>query len=151
MLQFPWGGVRIIDWIFPVGHIIQTTNSNYNPNKVFKGTTWTRIKDRFLLSAGDTYSAGSTGGEAAHTLNTDEIPSHTHELKQDGNAGTIYIDPYYASDPSGSYGAVLQIKTYGYLSDYSWGGKLINRSSGGGKPHNNMPPYLTVYTWQRIS
>ena len=43
------------------------------------GGTWERIKDKFLLSAGDTYTAGSTGGSAKATL-----PSHTHTLGSGG-------------------------------------------------------------------
>lgn len=144
-------GVRIIDWIFPVGHIIQTTNESYNPNKIFKGTEWTRIKDRFLLSAGDTYTAGSVGGEASHILTVEEMPNHSHLLRQIGNTSTFYIDPYYTSDPSGDYGIVLKQATTGYISGVSWGGKLEIWPAGGSHPHNNMPPYLTVYTWQRIS
>ena len=133
MLQFPWGGVRIIDWIFPPGHILQTTNENYNPNKVFKGTTWTRIKDRFLLSAGDAYSAGSTGGEASHTLTVDEMPKHSHEY------------PYMTNwDGVTSSGFLITSTAAGSNGQHT-------NTAGGSQPHNNMPPYLTVYTWQRIS
>ena len=140
MLQFLWGGVRIIDWIFPPGHILQTTNENYNPNKVFKGTTWTRIKDRFLLSAGDTYSAGNTGGEASHTLTIEEMPSHRHYLKYGG----AYIG-YLNSNASQSNGEPL------YKYNVPRENALHGEDMGGSQPHNNMPPFLTVYTWQRIS
>lgn len=37
-----------------------------DPSTLFGGT-WERIKDTFLLAAGDSYSAGSTGGSANHT------------------------------------------------------------------------------------
>ena len=49
-----------------------------NPGELFGGT-WERIKDRFLLSAGDTYAAGNTGGSAKATL-----PSHTHTFGSGG-------------------------------------------------------------------
>ena len=39
----------------------------------------------FLLAAGTTYSAGSTGGEATHTLTVDEIPSHSHSYRDQGS------------------------------------------------------------------
>ena len=32
----------------------------------------------------------------------------------------------------------------------NWTGYFIN-NNGGGKEHNNMPPYLSVYVWVRVS
>lgn len=142
------GGVRVIDWIFPPGHIIQTTNEKYDPNKLFKGTTWTKIKDKFLLSAGDTYTAGTTGGEASHKLTTSEMPVHSGHL--------------YTSSPVGTGSATSRYLPRTALSSYGSTGRGWNdfnsgemypagRDVGGSQPHNNMPPYLAVYTWQRIS
>lgn len=61
---------------FPVGSIYQSTSSTSPAS--FIGGTWERIKDRFLLAAGDSYTAGNTGGEATHKLTTAEMPSHSH-------------------------------------------------------------------------
>ena len=66
----------VIDMVYPVGAIYMSVNST-NPASLFGGT-WEQIKDRFLLSAGDSYSAGSTGGEAEHTLTYGEMPVHSH-------------------------------------------------------------------------
>ena len=62
--------------IYPVGAIYISVNST-SPGTLFGGS-WERIQDRFLLSAGSSYSAGSTGGSATHTLTASEMPSHTH-------------------------------------------------------------------------
>ena len=43
----------VIDMVYPVGAIYMSVN-NTNPGNLFGGT-WEQIKDRFLLSAGDTY------------------------------------------------------------------------------------------------
>lgn len=67
----------IIDLIYPVGSIYMSVEST-DPATLIPGTTWVRIKDRFLMAAGDTYSAGDTGGAATHTMTTDEMPSHNH-------------------------------------------------------------------------
>ena len=66
----------LIDLIYPVGSVYMSVNST-SPATLFGGT-WEQIKDKFILSAGDTYSAGATGGEATHTLTTDEMPTHSH-------------------------------------------------------------------------
>lgn len=62
------------DTIYPIGSIYMST-ANVNPGTLFGGT-WEQIQDKFLLSAGSTYTAGNTGGSATmahtHTL------SHTH-------------------------------------------------------------------------
>lgn len=61
----------------PVGSIYWTT-SDQNPNVTFGGGTWERIKDKFILAAGETYTEGATGGAATVTLTTNQIPSHNH-------------------------------------------------------------------------
>ena len=58
------GVVNLLDLVFHVGYIIKTQNDDFDPNKIFTWQTWERIKDVFLLSAGDTYKNGATGGEA---------------------------------------------------------------------------------------
>ena len=81
-----------IDQVYPVGSIYMST-TNTNPSIIFGGT-WEQIKDRFLLSAGDTYEAGSMGGEANHTLTINEMPSHSHELIDDVyNTCLLYTSP----------------------------------------------------------
>ena len=52
----------VIGMIYPVGSIYMSVNAT-SPASLFGGT-WEQLKDRFLLAAGDTYAAGSTGGEA---------------------------------------------------------------------------------------
>ena len=36
------------------------------------------LRDRFIVGAGNTYKVKDTGGEATHTLTTNEMPSHNH-------------------------------------------------------------------------
>ena len=75
--------------IYPVGSIYMCTNAA-SPAILFGGE-WERLKDRFLLGAGDTYEAGATGGAASQSytpggsvgstaLTADQIPSHAHGL-----------------------------------------------------------------------
>lgn len=133
---------QLIDWIYPVGSIYMSVNL-VNPKELFGGE-WERIKDTFLLSAGDTYSAGSIGGEATHILTVNEMPSHGHELfsnssvhEESGNGFWNMPSAYEGTN----YGSRVDI--YKYNTGAS--------NTGGGQAHNNMPPYLTVYMWKRTA
>jgi len=124
--------------IYPIGSIYISVNST-NPASLFGGT-WEQIKDRFLLAAGDAYEAGSTGGEAQHTLTVDEMPSHTHQGYADPNFSAVY------TGDKNVWKQIIQYKNNtGYADGYHF------EFTGGSQPHNNMPPYLAVYVWKRIS
>lgn len=139
----------IIDTIYPVGAYFWSSEDK-DP-ATFIGGTWEQVKDRFILAAGDTHAAGSTGGEAQHTLTVDEMPRHTH-YSNDGWDGYTDInyrnDAYkyitYGKNNSGAYGDDP------YLSTNS-GIDTTLSSTGGSKPHNNMPPYITAYCWHRTA
>ncbi|MGB9979361.1 phage baseplate protein [Methanobacterium sp.] len=83
----------IIDMIYPVG-AVYISAVNTNPATLFGGT-WVQIKDKFLLSAGDTHSAGSTGGEETHILSTAEMPVHKHDVSiPSSGTGTTSSDTH---------------------------------------------------------
>lgn len=113
---------------YPVGSIYMSVNST-SPATLFGGT-WQRIQDRFLLCAGVTYAAGSTGGETGHKLTVNEMPAHSHGL--------------YASDMAGISSNACR---YGEYAQRTVQSKL----TGGDAAHNNMPPYLAVYAWKRTA
>lgn len=120
---------------YPIGSIYLSVN-NTSPASLFGGT-WEKIQDRFLLASGSSYSLGATGGEATHTLTIEEMPKHTHQIRN--------ID-WYDDDVGNTLpGADHTYDKNGYIH---W---LTTRESGGNYPHNNMPPYLVVNVWKRIS
>lgn len=123
----------VLKAVYPVGafYISATATS---PRTVFGFGTWTQIKDRFILAAGDTYPAASSGGEAAVTLTIDQIPSHFHKLK--------------LSDDMGGYD--IAARGGGANESLSNSDSTIT-SVGGGQAHNNMPPYLAAYIWRRTA
>lgn len=136
--ETPSGTNPLLDLIHPVGSIYWSTNIT-SPETLFGGT-WEQIKDTFILAAGDSYSAGSTGGEANHTLTIDELPSHRHYLKY----GNVYIG-YLNSNAAHSNGNAL------YKYNVSREDALYGEDMGGNQPHNNMPPYLVAYCWKRTA
>ena len=134
------GGKSLLDMVYPVGSIYLSV-SGTDPQTLFGGT-WARLEDVFLLAAGAKHAAGSTGGEESHTLTEDEIAPHKHAMAYSPDAS--------AADTGFSYGIAAGNATNsaggrGYASN------LGTFSAGGGQPHNNMPPYLAVYTWKRTA
>lgn len=121
------------DKIYPVGCIVHLYVDT-DPATLLGVGVWTQITDRFLLAKGSTYTTlGATGGEATHKLTTNELPSHSHTIKE-----------FYANGSSTDW--VLNVVN----QKYSWGSSHSG-STGGNAAHNNMPPYLVVYIWRRTS
>lgn len=122
-----------------IGDILITLNST-SPATRYPGTTWAAIAaGTFLVAAGTGYTAGSTGGEATHTLTQAELPD-VYRFP----SGTYY---YGASlgYPLSQVGLAPLVGTI-YNSAVNAGGKL-----GDGVAHNNLPPYLAVYMWERTA
>lgn len=131
---------------YPVGSIYLSVNDT-SPASLFGGS-WEQIQDKFLLAAGSTYGAGTIGGEAAHTLTKEEMPSHEH-LDNDS-----ILRSYNAFTGSGVRPVNLnnEYNIYARIADGQTPDNLSYTSSvGGGGAHNNMPPYLSVYMWKRVS
>ena len=132
--------------IYPIGSIYISTSTE-SPADLFGGT-WERIKDRFLLSAGDTYAAGNTGGSANATL-----PSHTHTFGSGGyqmwgaKIGTGSTEPGNQISGDAKYYAAAKGKS---TSNYKWL-EHVDSKGVSDVSQANMPPYLVVYVWQRIS
>lgn len=138
-------GKTLLDWTHPVGSIYQSTIST-SPEELFGGT-WEQLSGRFLLASNSTYAAGSTGGEATHTLTIDEMPSHeghldTNETNLNGN-NNLYLPTSVFS----SYGT----NPRGWATQADNEVVPAGESKGGGQAHNNMPPYLAVYMWKRTA
>lgn len=124
---------------YPVGSIYLSVNDT-NPATLFGGT-WERISQgRFLLGAGanvanttdywgaypagkENFPAGEMGGEVEHTLTVAEMPSHTHtERLEWGNT-----------------------KAWGLTGTGQGANAVVDQGSV------NMPPYLVVFMWKRVS
>lgn len=124
------GKVRgtIFEAIYPVGSIYLSYNHT-DPGTLFGGT-WERIQNAFLWATGATGIIGQTGGERTHVLTVDEMPKHTHGGTYT-NGGTSRTHAWLASNGTAmGYDAV---------------------EVGGGAAHNNMPPYIQVSVWRKVS
>lgn len=216
----------------PVGSLYWTSSTE-NPATTFGGGTWTQIKDKFILAAGDTYTNGATGGAATVTLETANLPSHNHTFTGSshnhtftgsehshsytpqgsvsittnptftGTSGTVSVSGgnhrhKYFTGGSGGAGADAAMRSskkesgtdWDKYTDYSGnlslsgsfkpsgtisggtysftgtaatlkatqGGTVGSTTAGGtigntgsGTAHNNMPPYIVKYCWERTA
>lgn len=139
------------DCFFPIG-FVYISLSEESPATYFGGN-WERVAEgRTLLGCGapvantDNYfgamsgsfynaGLGSLGGQDYHVLTQDEMPEHNHYI----NNRLIYCekgDNEYWTVPWDA-GDVTPPTT--------------TNKTGGSQRHNNMPPYLAVYIWERVS
>lgn len=160
----------IFNKIYPVGSIYISTSSA-NPAINFGGT-WEQIKDRFLLARGDIYTSDQPGGEATHVLTAEEsgLKGHTHNVTIGShshgtyNSGERFLGVSNGGDveAGGIDGSGKRRYLYASLSStVHWnqntgsanlGTKTTStNASSNGVAHNNMPPYLPVFVWQRTA
>lgn len=169
---------NILEQIYPVGAIYISTSIT-SPSTIFGGT-WEKIEDKFLLASGSTYANGATGGEATHTLTEQEIPRHNHSYDKAvqvlPHSLTIQELPEHTHDVSIDCSTTVRLagtssnmlptcepeNPHTYTSGSTGGGQGHNHalySEGDttgyygvfNPSHNNMPPYLAVNMWVRVS
>lgn len=126
------------------------------------------LKDKFVVGAGGGYAAGATGGEAAHVLTIDEMPSHNHggatggesashthydaghahqgwltSVNRDGTSGTRVRE---ADDSSSGTGGIGFHTDTGYsnLGTESAAHTHAIPSQGNGWAFENRPPYYAL-------
>lgn len=160
-----FGGMTVsqfVEMIYPVGSIYMSASAT-SPETLFGGT-WAQINGRFLIGTGTpennddgtspgnyNYAAGSTSGEAAHKLTENEMPSHVHSVNISSREtlNRVIWGSGYGSSDKNAWG-------FGYVEDSSSGlptgaSGVTAAYAGGNAAHNNMPPYLAVYMWQRTA
>lgn len=162
---------------YPIGSYYISSVST-SPATLFGGT-WVRVENRMIMAAGSSYTAGSTGGSATHSLSVANIPSHNHSCNSVGNhthtRGTMNITGRVGcfGEEGTNYpnGAFYQTKEMGtgheggddymvYMdASRNWSGATSSNGihqhsigyTGSGTAFNTMPPYIVAYVWRRTA
>lgn len=125
----------VLEAVYPVGAVYIST-TNVNPATLFGGT-WTQLKDRFLVGAGDSYTNGNIGGAAStsytpsgnvgnHTLTTAEIPVHAHGLNNHTHGVGTYSIKSNGAHSHAIYGANTTTGNSVGSASYSGNGWIPN-------------------------
>lgn len=163
----------VFEVIYPVGIIIELA-TDANPKDLFQIGEWEQIKDKFILAAGDSATAGSTGGQDTIILSEANIPAHTHtrgtmEITGAMNTighiagvaygisldGTSYSGAFSKGSQKGTTYALTstsgaeRINGFQFTASKSWTGETS--SVGEGEAFSNMPPYYVAYMWKRVA
>lgn len=151
---------------------------NSNPATIWLGTTWEKIEDRFLLGASSSYALGSTGGNSNITLTKANLPATKLQLDSFSlGRGTQEITGQISwtsgLEGLGTSGAFTAVKTSsewnGHSTSWQSGNTKLNFAAsrtwtgmstsaapyttnmGDSTPFSNMPPYLAVNIWKRLT
>ena len=116
-----------------------------SPATLFGGT-WLQIKDKFLLSAGDTYVAETTGGAATHTHT---LENGYAKISTRGSSGYAYAQQ---NNNVASWNPNKDCETADQYNDFhEWSITSGINLGGSTDSSSSLPPYLTVYMWRRIA
>jgi microcystin-dependent protein len=129
--------VTILGVVFPVG-CIYTETTGVNPATTFGIGTWLATGQGQVLIGNGTsdqvFVAGTMGGESNHTLTGGETPIHNHTITAASGSGGATFNQIQNTGSGGVLPTALGVSNF-----------------GGGAAHNNLPPYLVVYFWQRTA
>ena len=117
--------VEVIDALFPVGMV----HHGFDPNGILPGAWQEYAAGRFLRASepGDT---PGTGGAKTHALTAQEMPAHSHSVLNENIADTL------SGQPERAWRDAFNLQT---------------SVAGQGEPHENMPAYIVIPMFVRVS
>ena len=96
------------------------------------------MRGRVPIHTGDGFNLGRKGGEDAHTITMQEMPSHEHQIKASNDNAT-------STSPSNNVLARSGVNFFRDLTTpTSMNTNAVTRR-GIGQPHENMQPFLALH------
>ncbi len=94
------------------------------------------LRGRTPIHRGQSITLGERSGQESHTLNSSEIPTHTHVVNANSAAAT-------GLDPTATLMAKTLDNIYGVSNNLTGTGMQVG-NTGGSQPHSNLQPYLVL-------
>jgi microcystin-dependent protein len=88
------------------------------------------------IHEGNGFALGARSGESTHVLIESEIPAHNHLAQGVSTTASL-------PSATGAAWAASTMNPYATTSDAAMAPNTVT-GGGGGQPHDNMPPYLTL-------
>lgn len=141
--------------LFPVG-AIYVSGVATNPNTLLGFGTWTQIEGKFLVGVSTTdtdFDLDDTGGAKTVTLTSAQsgLPAHNHGVTDPGHTHLYRWGNSAASAGSGNMYAAGY--TNSRSTDSNTTGISINNNTAtdASSSHENLPPFIAKYIWQRTA
>lgn len=136
--SFYYLGKQLLDFIVPVGTQIYNSQKEFDPNVLYPGTKWERIKGYILGGINeedsDTDENTTFNKNAGETIGSKWLQNHSHQQYVTANEqGNVYRRRDYSSE--GNAGIYPQ--------------NISTEAVGSGNAQNIQPTKLT-YIWERI-
>ena len=125
------------------------------------------LKDRFIVSVGNTYSVGNTGGANSVSLTFNQIPSHNHTGSTNSDGNHYHKVVRNQTDNGGSRsiawysdeGNYEEYDLFSHSNTANWGKtnstgnhshSFTTSNTGGGQSHENRPEFYALAFIMRI-
>ena len=132
-------------WFLCQGQLLQI--SDYDTLYSLLGTTYggdgeenfqlPDLQSRLPVHAGSGYTLGQTGGVETVTLTQQQLPVHSHQALAASSGDGL-------TSPAGNAWRNFGRAAYSTATPNAAMSAAALSPSGGGQPHDNMPPYLVI-------
>jgi microcystin-dependent protein len=149
----------VLDKVYPIGSIYQSTSQSTSPDNLFFGgtglTNWTAVGEGRVLvgkaSSGTFDTAGATAGAETITLTSAQsgLPAHYHRVFSRGDESTESLTAQNNQNRRRHEGGGHTTATTTSLTlDGETG---FNTAADAASAHSNLQPYEVVYMWKRVA